>query len=332
MLSRVAERMYWTGRYMERAENTARMLSSVTEMMLGAPQQATSLWSIVLEILGIKQAYADRYGKAEERQVVRFLLADDQNPSSIVRSIHNARENARTTREILPNEAWELINDTYWQVKEQAAKAVARNNRHDFLRRVVERCQLLNGLLAGTMSHDSAYYFALLGRNIERADMTTRVLDLGVAGLEQHSPSDRPTPFANIRWMSVLFCLSAYQMYHQHVQTRVNAREVVHFLLHDTKFPRAVAHCLTAMEIGLAQLPRHEAPLQTTREIGRQLAAGDVAALLREGLRKYLDDLQLGFSHIHRAIEMSWFLRGEESVYIAMEEAAPPTPLAALRR
>jgi uncharacterized alpha-E superfamily protein len=308
MLSRVAERMYWIGRYMERAEDTARMVNTVTEMMLGVPQ-AASLWPVTIDILGLNAAYRERYGHAEERQTVRFLLADELNPSSIVRSIQNARENARTTREILPNEAWELVNDSYWQVKEQAAKAVSRNHRHEFLNRVVQNCQLLNGMLAGTMSHDSAYYFALVGRNIERADMTTRVLDLGAADLAQYTANTGPTPFANLRWMSVLLCLSGYQMYHQHVQTRVNALEVLNFLLHDKRFPRAVSHCLGAIEIGLSFLPHHDPPLDNLRAVQRTLNGADVAALLKAGLRKFLDRLQVELNSIHRAIETNWFLR-----------------------
>jgi len=311
MLSRVAERMYWTGRYMERAENTARMVSVVTEMMLDAPRQGPSLWMIMVEILDLEVIYNERHGNADERQVVRFLLAEETNPSSILSSLSHARENARTTREILPIEAWEQINDIYWYAKDNALKAVPRNNRHPFLMDIVRTCQLLNGMLAGTMSHDAAYHFARLGRNLERADMTTRILDLGAAGREQISDitgtPDRSTPFASVLWMSVLLCLSAYQMYHQHVQTRVNGQEVLKFLLTDKDFPRAVAHCLNEVESCLSHLPRHDQALLRTRELHQMLEQIDVWQLMQKGLRESFDELQSALVQIHHEVTSSWF-------------------------
>ena len=314
MLSRVAERMYWTGRYMERAENTARMVNAVTEMILGAPREATALWGVMVEVMGLRAGYAERYGQAEERHVVRFMLPDEHNPSSILRSVQNARENARTTREVIPTEAWELINDTYWQVREQAGKAVARNHRSEFLRDVVERCQLLNGLLSGTMSHDAAYHFARLGRNIERADMTTRVIDLGIAGQEasdtqqqQQSGGAMTTPLTNIRWMSVLLCMSAYEMYHQHVQTRVKSVEVVKYLVLDTDFPRSVMHCLNEVESCLLQFPRHEETLETVQKMRDVIRHRDLARLMKNGLRKHIDTLQRWLAQVHSDVSANWF-------------------------
>jgi len=312
MLSRVAERMYWTGRYMERAENTARMVNAVTEMILGAPREATALWAVMVEVLGLHASYVERYGVAEERHVVRFMLPDEHNPSSILRSVQNARENARTTREVIPTEAWELINDTYWQVKEHAGKAVARNHRSGFLRDVVERCQLLNGLLSGTMSHDAAYHFARLGRNIERADMTTRVIDLGVAGqqatdVQQQAAGALATPLTNIRWMSVLLCMSAYEMYHQHVQSRVKAVEVVKYLVLDRDFPRSVIHCLNEVESCLLQFPRHEQPLATVQKVRDVVRRRDIARLMSHGMRRQIDTMQRWLARVHNEVSANWF-------------------------
>lgn len=313
MLSRVAERLYWIGRYMERAENTARMVNTVTEMILGAPKQAGSLWSVMVEILGLRESYRERYGEPEERQVVRFLLADEQNASSIVCTLQNARENARTTREVLPNEAWELINDSYWQAKEHAARGVTRSARNDFLRDVVERCQLFNGLLGGTMSHDAGYDFTRLGRKLERADMTTRVLDLGIAGLStadaaEAQQADKAVALANIRWMSVLLCVSAYQMYHQHVQSRVNGPQVVRYLLLNEDFPRSTGNCLNEVESCLRKFPRHEASLKTIQSIRETLTEKRIERLFEQrALRDYLDRLQGGFGKLHTQITEAWF-------------------------
>lgn len=316
MLARVAERMYWMGRYMERAENTARMVGAVTEMMLDAPRQGPSLWKIMVDILGLEALYAGRYDIAEERPVVRFLLADESNPSSILSSISLARENAGTSREILPIEAWEQVNDIYWYAKEQAAKAVNRNNRHPFLSAIVGACQLLNGRVAGTMSHDIAYHFIRLGRHLERADMTTRILDLGAAGRAQIADMtgtpDRATPVASGLWMSVLLCMSAYQMYHQHVQMGVKGEEVVRFLLTDVNFPRAVVYCVREVELRLSLLPHSGPPLQAARSLREELGKVEVPKLMQRGLREYLDGLQIRLANVHSCIAASWFGRPEE--------------------
>lgn len=311
MLSRVAERMYWIGRYMERAENMARLISANTRIALDSPREVSAPWRAMVQILGLDQDFNDRYDAVDERHVVRFLMADAGNPSSIVAALAQARENARTTREILPNEAWEQINDVYWYAREQAVRALPRNQREPFLIGIVRACQLLNGLLAGAMSHDDAYQFVLLGQNLERADMTTRVVDLGAVGMMQLMRTARagqtPTAFANLAWLSVLSCLSGYQMYHQHVQTGIKGQEVVQFLLRDTRFPRAVAHCLAALQDGIARLPQHEPPLQAATVMTRQLQGIEVAPLMRGGLRTCMDNLQQSLDRIHTAIEVNWF-------------------------
>lgn len=312
MLSRTAERLYWIGRYMERAENNGRMVSAVTEMILGSPKEAKALWTVVVEVMGLKAAYVERYGAVDERHVVRMLLADELEQSSIFCSVMHARENARTTREILPTEAWELINDSYWHVKEHAARGVTRNHRSDFLRDVIERCQLFNGMLGGTMSHDATYDFTRLGRKLERADMTTRVLDLGAAGLEapgteQAVDTAKTTPLSNVRWMSVLLCMSALQMYHQHVQTRINARDVARFLMLDREFPRSVYNCLNEVESCLKKLPHSEPVLNRVQPLCVNIEAQDIAGLLGSGLRSYLDRLQVEFGEIHQRITATWF-------------------------
>ena len=314
MLSRVAERMYWTSRYVERAQNTARMLRAVTNIMLDAPHAGPSLWRIMLEILGLEAAYMEHAGSVDERQVVRYLLADDANPSSIISCISHARESARTTREILPTEAWEEINDLYWYAKDHASKAVVRNSRHGFISDVIGSSQKWNGLLAGTMSHDAAYNFMRLGRNIERADMTTRILDLGAAG-EEHiadlaSSPDRAMPIANSLWMGVLLCLSAYQMYHQHVQTRVSGPDVVRFLLADKYFPRSVAYCLTEVQSWLARLPRHELPQATATDILDKVRIAQTRRFAHRGLpqyRRFIDNTQERLGRLHQQIAQSWF-------------------------
>ena len=296
---------------MERAENAARMVRAVTQVMLDAPRGSLSLWPVMIEILGLEKAFAAIYDTADERNIVKFLIADADNPASIMGSLNGARENARTTREVLPLLAWEGINDLNRFAKEHAPKSVSRNERHAFLSQIVRRSQQIDGLLVGTMSRTAPYQFIRLGRNIERADMTSRILDLGAAGRAQLADdSDTPDlsgPLAGVLWMSVLYCLSAFQMYRQHVQTQIRGPAVVKFLLTDRQFPRAVAHCLDEVESCLQQLPQHQPAMEQVAALSNWVEAGISLSPAAKRFRKDLDRLQYELGEIHTQVARCWF-------------------------
>lgn len=315
MLSRVAERIYWIGRYMERAESTARLVGVYASLALDLPTAVRLSWRALISITGTDALFEPQKREADERSVIRFLLADDSNPSSLSYSLMMARENARTTREILPSEAWEQINDLYWYVKDHRMSGLQRGGRHQFLSEIVAACQRLIGLLTSTMSHDNAYNFARLGRNLERADMTTRILDVGAAslfpdvslGLREEKD---PLPYENIIWMNVLRSLSAYQTYRQHVQNRVTGEDVVAYLLQDRYFPRAVAHCVGELASCIEHLPRHEDALRCTARLQRRVDQANVHALVKSGLHEFIDELQRDLGVTHAQIAATWFLQG----------------------
>jgi len=311
MLSRVAERIYWLGRYMERSENTARLVNVNSHLLMDLPRGIRVGWGSLISISGTADYF--RRGDtrdADERAVVRFMLADRENPSSLLNSLSWARENARITREIIPTEAWELINNLYLEVKDKLSKSVARRERNRSLHQVITSVQQFTGLLAGCMSHHNAYEFIRIGRNLERADMTTRIVDAGSADLLPHltGGEDVLEPYDNILWMSVLRSLSAYQMYRQHVQDRVNAEDVVSFLLQDDIFPRTVSHSLGELELCLHKMPNSDEPLRAVTGVRRRLLTADIPALLESGLQEYIDKLQLEVADIHRQIAGTWFL------------------------
>lgn len=306
MLSRVAENLYWMARYIERAENTARLINVNTHLVLDLPRHMNPGWEPLLEICGIESLFAELYESSEERHVVRFLIGDARNPSSIISSLAQARENLRTTRDIVPREAWEQVNDLYLSARKRTAAGVAKQRRYNLLKEIIERCQQLTGLLAGTMSHDHAYDFIRLGRNLERGDMTTRILDTRSADLlPKHA--EELTPFDAIQWMSVLKSLTAYQMYRRHVRVRVRGTDVLKFLLQDYAFPRALSHCLAQVEQCLRHLPEHDQPLRTVTRLQRIVQEADVAALVGEGLHKFIDDVQIEISSLHQHIYDAYF-------------------------
>jgi len=311
LLSRVAERVYWQARYLERVENTARLLSVYSTLLMDLPKGAKLGWHTLVQISGTEAAFAKRYKQQSERNVIRFLLSE-RNGLSILENLALTRENARTTREIMPTEAFELINNLYFLAREHADEAVARGPRHELLEGLIAACQQITGLLSGSMSRDDAYSFFRLGRALERADMTTRIVDVGsgdlLQPLSQQGADDSDRTYENILWMNVLRSQSAYQMYRQHVRERVRGEDVVRFLLQDDQFPRATAHNLTTLTKVLEKLPNSGKVKWQVDKTRRLVRDGDIVALMEKGLLKYIDELQKEIGEIHFKIAETWFL------------------------
>lgn len=311
LLSRVAERMYWFGRYCERAENTARLVNVNANLLLDLPDMVKHIWADTVNISGGADLFYKKYTKADERNVIKFMLADLPNAGSIASSVKAARENARTTREIIPVEAWERINEFHLYVKRNADKALKREGRHKFLTDVIAYCNHITGLLFGSMSHGEPYNFIRIGRNLERADMTTRIVDVGCINLLQDQP-DIPDAYDNSLWMAVLRSLGAYQMYRQNVPDRVNGEDVVDFLLKNREFPRSVFHCLGELEICFIGLPLHDQPLRSVTHTKRVVNEASINKLLEGGLHEFIDEIQIDFGDIHNSVAQTWFGRALE--------------------
>ncbi|MGD8498495.1 MAG: alpha-E domain-containing protein [Chromatiales bacterium] len=305
MLSRVAERVYWTGRYIERAESTARLVNAYTNQVLDLPKGTEPGWRTLVDISGTTDLFEGHYQNADERNTVKFLLIDAFNPASILSSLAMARENVRTTRDVLPTEAWEHTNELYLYAKNHVQSGLARRNRFYFLKNILFRCQQVTGLLDGTMSHDAAYDFVRAGRNLERADMTTRIVDSAVFLLLPRK--DEPGEYDNILWVSVLKSLSAFQMYRQHVRNRVVGDEVVRYLLKDDQFPRSVSHSVSVAELSLNNLPRNEAPLRSVARLRRRLNEAQTDKMSLEQLHAFIDELQAELNTTHESISNTWF-------------------------
>jgi len=311
MLSRVAERIYWLGRYMERSENMARLVNVNSNLLLDLPIGVRVGWGSLIDISGTGQYFERDTQLADEKTVIHFMLADTKNPASLINSLSWARENARITREAMPMEAWELVNDLYHYIRDSVNKVGSRRDRGIILLHVINSVQQFSGLVAGCMSHNHAYDLLRIGRKIERADMTTRIVDVGLVNLLPHlslGGTEVLEPYDNILWMSVLRSLSGYQMYRQHVRDRVNAKDVVTFLLQNEDFPRAVAHSLKELEQCLWGLPNSEQVLSAIVNIQQKIETADIESLLKKGLHEYIDDVQLEIGNLHFKIASTWFL------------------------
>lgn len=307
MLSRVAESLYWMARYLERSENTARLINTTTQMQLDLPRDASLGWDVLLKVAGLYQPFFECYTEVNEANIMRFLIEDERNPSSIQSCVRHARENTRTFREVLPTEIWERVNSLYLFVQKNAAHAViGRGQRYQFLSTVIENRQSILGLLMGSMSHDVAYQFIKLGRNLERADMTTRILDVNSAVLTPGGDM-LPEPIQERLWMSVLTALSAYQMYRRHVGMHVHSGQVVTYMLNNQDFPRTVVHCLAEIEGCLASLPHHAMPMQATRRAWRRVSSMKVSGLTPVVLHEYLEQIQADLAAMHDAVSEQYF-------------------------
>ena len=312
LLSRVAERVYWQARYLERAENMARLLNVFSALQLDLPRGTKLGWQSLIQITGHGELFTAKYKQENERNVVRFLLVE-HNGISLVDMLAFARENARTTREIMPTEAFELINDLYYFARDNAEKGLNRADRVVILEQIISRSQQIGGLLAGTMSRDEAYSFVRLGRSLERADMTTRIVDVDSEKLMpelevEDAEPEALEPYENILWMNVLRSSSAYQMYRQHVRERVKGEDVVRFLLQNEQFPRSTAHNLTTLSKALRNLPNSNKVTWHVNKTRRLVRDADVKRLLRRGLLRHLDSVQESIGQVHFKIAETWFL------------------------
>jgi len=300
MLSRVAGRIYWMARYLERVENTARLVSVYDQLLLDLPREASLDWSVPLQILGLGDCdqAGDTAGAALD-----YLLADPDNIASLVSSVRQARENARTARDVIPLEAWLAINEMHLWIDSQLAHAARRSNAR-LPAEIVRRCHEITGIVEGGMSHGPAYRFVMLGRSLERADMTSRIID--VAAATMMAGPDELQHYSSTVWRSVLRAVSAYQMYRQYVRRRIIGEDVLRFLLLDPDFPHSVSHCFAQLESTASALPRGEKTREQAAGLRKRLEGFSFEGIDHARVHRFVDDLQLELATLNDAIFETW--------------------------
>ncbi len=305
MLSRVAERLFWMARYLERAEDAARLISAYSHLVLDIPRGVEPGWNILIDTFDAAPAFSARYRKVSERNVVKYLLADRDNPSSVRHSISAARENVRTTRDVLPAQAWELVNELYLYVTEAADSSLARTPRFEFLETVIAFNQQINGLIHSSVSRDHALWFIHLGQFIERADMTSRIVDVATAAID--SQGDSAVPELPLLWANLLKSLSATAAYRRQVGPMLIPDEVIDFVLKRRQFPRSVVHCLDSIEETVAQLKAPDGMLRSLRQILRSINHYRADIEAPQELRALIDEFQARLADLDEAIHETWF-------------------------
>jgi uncharacterized alpha-E superfamily protein len=306
LLSRVAEHLYWAGRYLERVECSARLVKAHTELFVDLPRSVGLGWAPLLAVTGSQSAFDDGFDEVTEDDVVAFVLADPANKGSVVASIEQARENLRVTRGLIPWRMWEVVNETRQWVRSTAGSGSTRWRRVTWTEEVIRRCHTVAGSTTATLSRDLGYAFLQIGRLVERADMTTRVLDVQ-AGIIMGTGAAALGPYTDLTWMSMLRSLGGEQMYRRQMGSVVTAPEAVRFLLRDPAFPRSVEHCLVEISRWLLELPHQEGPMAAASATDALLDSVTAECMEVDELHDFVDDLQLGLGRLHAELAVAYF-------------------------
>ena len=306
MLSRVAETLYWTARYIERAENIARLVNVNNLTLMDLPKGISPGWEPLIDIIGSREIYVNTYTNFNEENVIEYLTVSPDNPSSIVNSIQMARDNCRTIRDIVPKEIWESINQLNLSLAGRTKSFLSKRERFGALQGIISQTSKIMGLLEACMYRDNGYLFWRFGSYIERADMTTRILDVRYASFTYLA--DAQITYENIQWISVLRSLSAYQMYRQHMAVRVHPNQVMTFMLHNALFPRSVLSCLQSMQKLIESLPNSSSLDSKIQYCIDELLAQDIPSLTSQASHQFIDELQVNFAEIHAELVTLYFL------------------------
>lgn len=312
MLSRVADSIYWMARYVERAENVARFIDVTLTLMLDDPSGSGLQWQPLVNTTGDHEEFIKRHGTPTPQKVIYFLTFDPENPNSILSCVRSARENARTVREIISSEMWLQLNKFYLMVNAASGKARAAGTPHEFFSEVKMASHLFAGITEGTMTHGEAWHFCRLGHMLERADKTSRILDVKYY-LLLRSAQDVGTAFDDVQWAALLRSASAFEMYRKK-HGRIAPRDVVDFLMLSRDFPRAIHYCVLAAQEslhGISGTPegtfRH-LPEKLLGQLCSELSYALVDEIIAHGVHEYVDQFQTKLNQIGQGIYETFFM------------------------
>jgi len=306
MLSRVADSLYWMSRYLERAENVARFVDVNLHLCLDLPGPEAEQWSPLVSASGHRDDFLARYGEPTRDNVIRFLVLDPDSPNSISSCVAQSRENARWIRQFITVEMWELLNRFYLDFRRAAGRFGTGWVTHEFLETVVSASQMFLGVVDATMSRGEGWHFCRMGRLLERADKTSRILDMKYFHLLP-TPAYVNTPYDDILWAAALRSTSALEMYRKEYH-RIDPASVVNFLVLHREFPRAIHHCVRLAEKSVLAVSGTRPGTyrnRAERELGRlraDLDYANVEDLFESGLHEFLDGIQARLNSVGDAI------------------------------
>jgi uncharacterized alpha-E superfamily protein len=301
MLSRVADSIYWLNCYVERAENIARFVDVNINLSLDSSLGMGQQWKPLILTTGDLDLFNERYGEATAENVIKFLTFDRDYPNSIISCLEAARKNARSIREVISSEMWEQINSFYLMVKD-AAQLGTIDELSTFFSEVKSSSHLFFGVANATMSHNEGWHFGRIGRLLERADKTARILDVKYFILLP-SIRDVGTPLDELQWIALLKSASAYEMYRK-CQHQINPDAVAEFLILDRQFPRSIQFCLLEAEKSLYQITGNNIGTwqnSAERALGKlrsELEFITIEEIVNQGLHEFLDRVQTKLNEV----------------------------------
>lgn len=314
MLSRVADSIYWLNRYIERAENVARFVDVNLNLMLDLTQGVPQQWHPLVSVTGDRELFDSLYDEASSSNVIQFLTFDQRYSNSIISCLKAARENARSVREVISSEMWEEVNSFYLMLQD-----AQHNNSFSSLPKLFAQIRMAShrfaGVMSATMSHNEGWHFGKLGRFLERADKTARILDVKYF-LLLPSAEWVGTPLDRIQWISLLKSASAYEMYRKR-QHHITPASVAEFLILDRQFPRSIYFCLWEAEKCLheiTQTPTGTWCNSAERSLGRLLASFGyltIDEIVQSGLHEFLDRTQDSINEVGNEIYNTFIALGD---------------------
>ncbi len=307
MLSRVAHSLYWMSRYIERAENVARLLEVNLQFLLdfqGLDETThEEHWDSILASLQDQGPFGALHKVADSRNVTDFLALDLRNPNSILSCVYAARENARMIRDQISAEMWQIINELYLFLKARDATEIWATGAYEFFQEIKRHSHLFQGLTESTYSRNEGWEFIQFGKMIERADKTTRILDVKYHILLP-SVEDVGGAVDTAQWQAVLRSASALESYHRFYVHEILPWKVAEFLIFSESFPRSLHYCVTQIDGFLCRILAESGTRRRTeagRAAGRLLAdlqSLTITDILEQGLHEFLVDVQKSLDRI----------------------------------
>jgi len=305
ILSSTAERAYWLGRYLERADSTARLVRVNSRLLYDLPKRLPLAWQGLVNIMGSRELFDELFDEPSEKNVSRWLINDSRNPGSLIQSLEAARENVRTLRGIIPRGSVEYINEAHLHAKEHLSEPLSRSRRAEGLDEAQSFIQRIEGYMSANMLHDAHWTFLRLGNFIERADMTSRLIEAGCGDVFEDA--SELEPFVDIQWRSVLLSLDATQSYNQVVQGVVSQEAVLDFLVHNDQLPRALSYSLGSLRNSVRDLPRNEQVVRAVNRLRRQVDSVVFEGMEITMVETFMDDFQAELAGIDQLIRKIYF-------------------------
>lgn len=310
MLARSVDNIFWLGRYLERLDDTARLVNATSHLLIDSHKDTEFGWPVLLEVMGLnsKQVLAD-YGldpkdrsqlAQVEQAVMTHLISNAQSPISLSNTCSQLKYNARTIRQLLPRDIWEEINKLDSFVQEQCIQPGSRQQRYQLMTEISRRCQMVIGTVDSVMLRGDAFDLFIIGRHLERADMVTRIMDVMVLQTLQPTQLKRP----RFRWISILNALGGVESYHYYLANNAagaNA-DAIDYLLSYADFPRSVSYCLNRIAAAVKALPESPAMLQHIHQLQHMLIQQPLTDLSTVQLHELIDQIQAGIIKLHQVL------------------------------